>query len=141
MATIAATSRATAAATPSASYERLAGICGVLAGLTALLYAIAFVVLRSNVLSALFLLVLGLLATAVVIGIYQRVREVDASFALLGLVLGLAGAIGSAIHGGYELSNALHPPPSSTPTCPTRSTHVACSRLAWPGWAHGWWRG
>ena len=39
-------------------------------------------------------------------------RETDASFALLALVLGAAGALGSAVHGGYDLADAVNPPPS-----------------------------
>ncbi|HEX9385738.1 MAG TPA: hypothetical protein VF918_05415, partial [Anaerolineales bacterium] len=31
---------------------------------------------------------------------------------LLGLLLTLSAALGSAIHGGYDLANALHPPAS-----------------------------
>src|SRR5262245_3279540 len=56
------------------------------------------------------LLLTGLLTTAVVVGIYGRLKETDASFALWALLLGLAGGLGSAIHGGVDLSNALHPP-------------------------------
>jgi hypothetical protein len=29
---------------------------------------------------------------------------------LLGLGLGLAGALGAAVHGGYDLANAINPP-------------------------------
>jgi hypothetical protein len=108
MATLAATRAATAADTTS--YERFAGICAILAGLVGLLYSISFVVLRSNLLSALFLLLAGLFGTAALVAVYQRLRETDASFALLGLVLGAIGGIGAAIHGGYDLANALHPP-------------------------------
>jgi hypothetical protein len=108
MATLAATRAATAADTTS--YERFAGICAILAGLVGLLYSISFVVLRSNLLSALFLLLAGLFGTAALVAVYQRLRETDASFALLGLVLGAIGGFGAAIHGGYDLANALHPP-------------------------------
>jgi hypothetical protein len=81
-----------------------------LAGLVGFLYAVAFVVLKSGLLSALFLMIVGLLTTAVVVALYERLRAVDNSFALWALLLGLAGALGSAVHGGYDLSNALHPP-------------------------------
>ena len=37
-------------------------------------------------------------------------REVNEGFALWGLILGLAGAFGAAIHSAFDLSNALHPP-------------------------------
>ena len=95
---------------PSTSYEHFAGICAILAGVLGFLYSVAFVVLKNNLLSALFLLLVGLFTTAVIVALYQRLKQVDASFALWAMLLGLAGAIGSAVHGGYDLSNALHPP-------------------------------
>ena len=52
----------------------------------------------------------GLLGTVALVAVYVRLRETDASFALLALVLGITGAMGSAIHGGFDLSNAVHPP-------------------------------
>lgn len=36
----------------------------------------------------------------------------EATFALWALLLGMAGALGSAAHGGYDLANAVNPPPS-----------------------------
>ena len=44
------------------------------------------------------------------VAVYARLRETDASVALLALLLGVTGAIGAAIHAGYDLSNVLHPP-------------------------------
>jgi len=45
-------------------------------------------------------------------GLYQQLRNTESGFALLGLLLTVSAALGSAIHGGYDLSNALHPPAS-----------------------------
>lgn len=42
--------------------------------------------------------------------LYRRLREVDAGFALVGFMFGFAGALGSTIHGAYDLANVLHPP-------------------------------
>ncbi|HLZ30613.1 MAG TPA: hypothetical protein VKV73_25125 [Chloroflexota bacterium] len=94
----------------SSSYERFAGVCGVLTGIVGFAYAVAFVILRSPSLSALCLLLGGLLGTATLVAVYGRVRETDGSFALLALLLGVTGALGAAIHAGYDLSNVLHPP-------------------------------
>lgn len=94
------------------SFERFAGWGAVLAGLSGFLYAIAFIVLRNDVLSALFLLVGGLFSTSALTGLYQRLRGTENGFALLGFLLSLSAAIGSAIHGGYDLANAIHPPAS-----------------------------
>jgi len=62
------------------------------------------------VLSALFLLLGGLFGTAALTALYERLRDTDSAFALWGLLFALMGAIGSTIHGCFDLSNALHPP-------------------------------
>jgi hypothetical protein len=96
----------------STSFEQFAGTCAVLAGVTGFLYALAFVVLQNVLLSGLFLMLGGLFSTAVLAAVYDRLRETDATFALWALLLGIAGALGSAVHGGYDLANAIHPQPS-----------------------------
>lgn len=94
------------------SFERFAGWSAVLAGTSGFLYSISFIVLQNNLLSALFLTLGGLFSIAALTGLYQRLRGTESSFALLGLLLGFSAALGSAIHGGYDLANALHPPAS-----------------------------
>jgi len=94
------------------SFETFAGWSAILAGLSGFLYSASFIVLRSDLLSALFLLLGGLFSIAALTALYQRVRDRESGFALLGLLLSLSAALGSAIHGGYDLSNALHPPAS-----------------------------
>lgn len=96
----------------SAPYERFAGACAVLAGLSGLMYAIAFVILQDALLSGLFLTLGGLFTTVALVAVYERLRQTDASFALLALVLGVAGSLGMAVHGGYDLANVANPPPS-----------------------------
>jgi hypothetical protein len=96
----------------SAPFEGFAGRCAVLAGVAGFLYAVAFVVLQSVLLSELFLMLGGLLSVAALVAVYERLRETDAAFALLALLLGVAGALGAAVHGGYDLANAFNPPPS-----------------------------
>jgi hypothetical protein len=94
------------------SFETFAGWSAILAGLSGFLYTVSFIVLRSDLLSALFLMMGGLFSIAALTALYQRVREIESGFALLGLLFSLSAALGSAIHGGYDLSNALHPPDS-----------------------------
>ena len=83
----------------------LAGVCG-------LLYLAAFLVLHdpSLTLPSLLLVVSGILASALLVELYQRVVVVDPGFALWGWLLAVAGAGGAAIHGAFDLSNNLHPP-------------------------------
>jgi hypothetical protein len=97
----------------STSFERFAGACAILTAIAAFLYALAFVLVQEELLSGLFLMLMGLLSTAVLVAVYGRLRETDASFALLALVLGVAGALGSAVHGGFDLANAVSPPAST----------------------------
>lgn len=102
------------------SFERFAGGCTIAAGIINFLYAVAFVIVaRSNpqlggLLSSLFLLLSGLLVTTMVVALYHRLQATQAPFALYALLLGLVGTLGAAIHGGYDLGNAINPPPISS---------------------------
>lgn len=111
MATETTTGNVAATATGSEGFDRVAGVCSVLSGLGGLLYGISFVILKSVVLSALFLLLGGLLATFVFTALYSRLRAVNASFALWAFLLAIAGQLGAVMHGGYDLANALNPQP------------------------------
>jgi hypothetical protein len=57
-----------------------------------------------------FLLAGGLLALPVLLALYDLLRDRDPGLALLATLLGVAGALGAAIHGGYDLANAINPP-------------------------------
>src|SRR5260221_12890525 len=98
------------------AFERFAGACAVLAGISGFLYSISFIVIARSapdtggLLSALFLALGGLLSAGALVGLYQRLHAAEPGFALLALGLGLAGALGAAVHGGYDLANAINPP-------------------------------
>jgi hypothetical protein len=92
------------------SFERFAGLAAILAGLTGFLYSVSFVVLKNALLSGLFLMLGGLLTTAALIALFDRLGDTDSAFALLGLILGTVSGLGSAVHGSYDLANALRPP-------------------------------
>lgn len=103
---------------PSPTYDRFSGTCAVLAGVAGFLYSVAFIglVLTSASpelgfgLASALLLAGSLLGAAGLTALYPRLREVDAGFALLALILGVAGSIGAAVHGGFDLAIVLHPP-------------------------------
>lgn len=118
MATVAAASRAAASEVRVGAYERFAGVCAILAGVITLLYSISFIILINEPLSSFCLLVNGLLTTAVLVAVYERLRTAEPSFALWGLLLGLAGALGSALHGGYDLAAVLHEHSAVDPNLP-----------------------
>ena len=109
MATQTTSNRTGATSTSSLAFERFAGVCSLIVGIGGLLYAISFIILKGALLSDLFLMLGGLFSTAVLVALYDRLRETDAAFALWGLLLSITAALGSAIHGGYDLANVLHP--------------------------------
>jgi hypothetical protein len=100
------------------AFERFAGMCAIAAGVLGLLYSLGFVVLtRSDstydfgvILYSLSLLLGGVVTSAMMVGLYYKLREVDEAFALWALLLGIGGALGAAIHGGYDLANAINVP-------------------------------
>jgi hypothetical protein len=106
------------ARSPSRAYSTFSGTCAVLAGVAGFLYALAFIglVLTETApelgfgLASLLLLVGSLLAAAGLTALYPHLRAVDAGFAMPALVLGVAGTIGAAVHGGFDLANVLHAP-------------------------------
>jgi hypothetical protein len=93
----------------STSFERFAGTCALLAGIAGFLYTVAFIILQNVLLSGLFLMLSGLLTSVALVAVYERLRETDISFALLALLLGIVGALGSGVHGGYDLANTINP--------------------------------
>ena len=109
MATQTTSNRTGATSTSSLAFERFAGVCSLIVGIGGLLYAISFIILKGALLSDLFLMLGGLFSTAVLVALYARLCETDAAFALWGLLLSIAAALGSAIHGGYDLANVVHP--------------------------------
>ena len=94
------------------TFEKFAGWGAILAGLSGFLYSISFIVLQNDLLSALFLMLGGLFSTSALTALYQRLRGTESGFALLGILFSLSAVLGSAIHGGYDLANVLHPPAS-----------------------------
>jgi hypothetical protein len=99
------------------TFERFAGICALIVGVGGIAYAITFVVVLGGdagegiaTANAVFLLLGGLLSTAVLVAVYRRVRDTDPSFAAWALLLGMLGAAGAMIHGGFDLAVAVDPP-------------------------------
>ena len=110
----------------SIPFERFAGLGAILAGVVHFLYAVAFVMVRRNapelgeLLSALFLLLAGLLSMLALTGAYQRLQKTDFAFSLWALLLSSISTLGMAIHGGYDLANAINPPASANLDLPSQ---------------------
>ena len=92
------------------TFDRTASLAAILAGVVGLLYAFSFVLLHNDLLSALCLLLGGILSLAAMVGLFQHLAKVESQFATLGLILAVVSAVGAAIHGAYDLANAIHPP-------------------------------
>lgn len=92
------------------SFLTLGGVCAVVAGAATLLYSLAFVVLKEATWYSLLQLIGSLAATVALVAVYQRVSEADPGLAMWFVLAGVVAAIGSAIHGAYDLANALNPP-------------------------------
>ncbi len=100
----------------TSTFESFGGLCAMIAGVGGLCYSVSFVIISksapdvSNILSPLFLLLGGILTTAVLLALYNRLRETEAIFALWAALLGVVASLGTAAHGGYDLANAINPP-------------------------------
>jgi hypothetical protein len=118
-------------------------VCALCAAVAGFGYSTAFVIYLDNssraaaYASSLLLLTGALLSTAVFTGLYARLRETDASFALWGFVLALAGALGAALHGAYDLANLANPPEADTTGLPSASDPRGFGTFALSGLALG----
>jgi len=104
----------------SLSFDRFAGIAAIVAGVAGFLYSIAFVVLKDPLIYSICLLIGGLATTVVMVALYLHLRAVEPGVAQLGLLLGVVAALGSAVHAGYDLSNAINPPAATNADLPSQ---------------------
>ena len=100
--------QASAAAVQEVS--RPIGVASISTAIAGVGYAVSFVVLKDPLLSAVFLLLGGVLASTVLVAVREQLRDAAPVAAGWAILLALAGALGSAVHGGYDLANAVHPP-------------------------------
>ena len=98
----------------SKAFDNFAGLLSILAGVTGFAYAVSFVIISKSdpstgaLLSGKFLELTGILVIAPLIALYQRFKD-EGGYALWAFIFGVAGALGRAVHGGYDLANALNP--------------------------------
>lgn len=107
----------------SSVFNRYAGLAAILAALVGLLYSVAFVVIQNALLYSVCLMLGGLLSVVALVALFERLGEVDAQVAMLGLILGGVSALGATIHGAYDLAIVLNPPgdvPASVAALPSQ---------------------
>lgn len=92
------------------SFLRYAGTSAIVTGVASVLYAVAFLILKSAWLSGLFLALGGFTSVAALLALYLRLQAVDRAFALYGLILSMMSALGIMVQGAYTLANALVAP-------------------------------
>jgi hypothetical protein len=99
--------------TTTRSFERVAGGAALALGPGGIAYSAVFLVFlhsgsRGTKIADSALLLAGGLGTSVVlVALYSRLRETDQAFALWGALVGIAGAIGSTLHGGFDLASEI----------------------------------
>jgi hypothetical protein len=89
--------------------ELLAGLAAIGTAVAGIAYAVAFVGLKSNLWSAVFLLLGSALSLFVLVAVYERFRAIEPRIARWALIVAAIGAAGGLIHGGYDLASTLHP--------------------------------
>lgn len=99
----------------SPSLRRVAAPCAVAVALGGFLYGVLFawiVVGAPSWVPKLWfalLVVGGLVTVPVLVALYHRVRVTDDGLALTFLLLGLVGAMGGVVHGGFNLAALINP--------------------------------
>ena len=98
-------------ALPSEAVTRIPAGLAFATAAAGLVYTISLVIFADPVLASTALMVGGLLAVPVLLALAKRLLSPSASLGLRsGLVLALIAAIGSTLHGAYDLAVGLHPP-------------------------------
>jgi hypothetical protein len=109
----------------SLAFRRFAATCALLAALAGLVFTVAFAVVVEEGdrwaawVSWTALLGGGLVTVPVIVALYAILRAIEPELALVGLVLGVAGALGAAIHGAFDLAVLANPPPAPAPELPS----------------------
>jgi hypothetical protein len=89
------------------TFDRFAGVCAIIAGLSSILYAVFFLLVKGQLnvyLPPVFLALGGFLALTPMVVVYLRVRRADEGFALWALLLAAVGYLGTAAHAIFGLA-------------------------------------
>ena len=92
------------------TFDRFAGVCAIITGLSSVLYAVFFLLVKGSLntyLPSVFLALGGFLALAPLVAVYQRVRRAEEGFALWALLLAAVGYLGTAAHAIFALAAVM----------------------------------
>jgi hypothetical protein len=98
---------ATTASASVMTFDRFAGVCAIIAGLSSVLYAVFFLLVKGSLntyMPPIFLALGSFLALAPLVVVYQRVRRAEEGFALWALLLAAVGYLGTAAHAVFGLA-------------------------------------
>lgn len=98
----------------------MSSVLAILAGLSAFAYAYFFIVAKNVLFYSLSLTLLGFFALEVFVVLYQRLKTIHEGLAKIGATLAVVGSVGALLHGGYDLANAINPPPGLNTTFPNQ---------------------
>jgi hypothetical protein len=91
-------------------FDRFAGVCAIITGLSSVLYAVFFLLVKGQLnvyLPPIFLALGSFLALAPLVAIYPQVRHEDEGFARWALLLAAVGYLGAAAHAIFSLAAAM----------------------------------
>jgi len=92
------------------TFDRFAGVCAIITGLSSILYAVFFLLVKGSLntyLPSVFLALGGFFALPPLIVVYQRVRHTEEGFALWALLLAAVGYLGTATHAIFSLAAVM----------------------------------
>jgi hypothetical protein len=91
-------------------FQPFAGNVAWVAAIGGIAYGLFFVIIGNQGVAAALLMLGGLLTALLLSGLARSVEAVHENGARWAALIGTIGAIGSAIHGGYDLARVIHPP-------------------------------
>jgi hypothetical protein len=92
------------------TFDRFAGVCAIITGLSSVLYAVFFLLVKGQLntyLPSIFLALGGFLGLPPLIAVYQWVRRTEEGFALWALLLAAVGYLGTATHAIFGLAAVM----------------------------------
>src|SRR3954462_9266216 len=97
------------------TFRRVAVISAILTAGTSAIYTVTFALFVresyhwAHWTSAIALMLGGLVGLPALIGLHATFREREPEFALMAFSLGLVGAVGATIHGGFDVAVLANP--------------------------------
>jgi hypothetical protein len=92
------------------SLQRTAGMAAWAAAVGGILYGYFFVIAGNMGVASALLMLGGLLSTLILAALGGSLTDVNHPLARWATMIGVAGAVLSLIHGGYDLANQINPP-------------------------------